>query len=179
MAVGVPVSDAMRKGVITVSPDDTCDKALRYMVDLDIGSVIVAEKKKPIGILTDSNLLERVFAKEKDPKKVKVKEVMSHPIRTITPDTDVEEAMRIMRDLSIKRLPVVDDGKIVGIITETDLITLSPALFEIVSERAKMRSEYSTQPEKRFSGICEGCGEYSESLRLVNGVLLCEECAGE
>jgi len=175
MAIGIKVADTMRKGVITVSPEDTCDKALKYMVNLDIGSVIVAEKHKPIGILTDSNLLERIFAPKKDPEAVKVKEVMSHPIRTIEPNIDLEDTMKIMRDLGVKRLPVVKNKKIVGIITETDLIAISPALFEIVAEAAEMRSAYASKGEE-YSGICEKCGNYSENLSLAKSILVCQDC---
>jgi len=148
MKTSIKVLDVMKKRVVTVRPDDSCDKALRYMVDLGIGSVVVSENKRPLGIVTDSNLLERVFYLGKEPKKLKIKEVMSHPLRTISPSTDVGEASRIMRDLGVKRLPVVSKRELVGIITESDIISISPALFEIIAEAVEMRCGL---PEKAIS----------------------------
>lgn len=148
MKTGIKVSDVMKKRVVTVRPGDSCDKALRYMVDLGIGSVVVSENKKPLGIVTDSNLLERVFYLGKDPRKITIEAVMSHPLRTITPNTDVGKASTIMRDLGIKRLPVVHNGKLAGIITESDIISISPALFEIIAEAVEMRCGL---PEKAIS----------------------------
>lgn len=176
MKTGVKTSDLMRRSVITVNPADTAEKALKYMVELDIGSVIVVESRKPIGIVTDSNLLERVFYKNKDPRKTKIKDIMSHPIRTIEADSDLSEASRIMRDLRIKRLPVVANGKMLGIITETDIIAASPALFDIIAEAVKMRCGLPETKLSGISGMCEICGNYSEELDNVQGILKCPEC---
>jgi len=179
MPVGIKVSDAMRRSVVTVNPEDTVDKALKAMVELDIGCVIVSDKEKPIGIITDSNLLERVFSKGRDPAKVKAREVMSHPLRYVSPDKDIEEAAALMRDLRLKRLPVVEKGRLVGLITETELINISPALFEIAAENIKLRSSFPSSSPHSVSGICDSCGNYSEDLRLVDGILVCPDCREE
>ena len=176
MDTGVKISDIMRKSVVTVSPGDTTEKALKYMVELDIGSVIVAEGNTAIGILTDSNLLERVFYDCGDAKKKLVKDVMSHPLRTVSPGMDVGEASRIMRDLKIKRLPVVDGKKLVGIVTETDIIAVSPALFEIIAEAVELRCGLPEKEATKISGVCETCSSFSEELSNVQGVLKCPEC---
>ena len=178
MKTGVKVSDIMRKSVVTVKPTDSCEKALKYMVELDIGSVVVTEKHKVIGILTDSNLLERVFYKDKDLKKVKINDVMSHPVRTISPDTDLDEASRVMRDLNIKRLPVAKGNKLVGLLTETDMIAVSPALFEIIAEAVEMRCGLPEKNISQISGVCETCGSFSEELTSKQGTLRCPECGG-
>ena len=176
MNTGVKIADVMRKSVVTVKPEDSCEKALKYMVELDIGCVVVAEDHTATGILTDSNLLERVFYDNKDPKGVTIKSVMSHPIRTVTPDDDLAEASRIMRDLGIKRLPVVNNKKLVGIVTETDIIAVSPALFEIVSEAVEMRCGLPEKEVRKISGVCETCNAFSEELVNMQGVLKCPEC---
>jgi len=176
MRTGVTVADVMRKSVVTVKPSDSAEKALKYMVELDIGSVIVIEGKKAVGIVTDSNLLERVFYKEKDPRKVKIKSIMSHPLRTIGPLLDLGEASRIMRDLRIKRLPVEEKGRLVGIVTETDIIAASPALFDLIAESVEMRCGLPEKGMKMISGVCETCGTFAEDLTLKNGKLQCEMC---
>ncbi|MCK4327189.1 MAG: CBS domain-containing protein [Candidatus Diapherotrites archaeon] len=176
MQIGVKIADVMRKSVVTVKPGDNCEKALKYMVELDIGSVIVAEDHNPIGILTDSNLLERVFYDHKDAKKILIKEVMSHPIRTIESTVDLQKASQVMRDLKIKRLPVVDNNKLVGIVTETDIIAVSPALFELVAEAVEMRCGLPEKEVRKISGVCETCNAFSEELVNMQGVLKCPEC---
>lgn len=178
MPANIKAGDVMRKSVVTVNPQSTVDAVVDAMVDLDIGSVIVAEKHKPVGIITDSNLLERVFSKHKDPRKLQAEEVMSHPIRTVEPDTDIEEVTRIMRDLGVKRLPVTSNNKLVGIITETDIIAVSPALFELARELTEIRIGYTGKRSGTYTGICERCGEYSEDLNSVESMLVCPECRG-
>jgi CBS domain-containing protein len=175
MATGIKVADTMRRSVVTIKPSDTADKALRYMVDLDIGSVIVAKRHEPIGIVTDSNLLERVFHKGLDPKKVKAKEIMTHPIRVVKPDDDIEFVAKAMRDLDVKRMPVVKDGKLVGLVSEREIIKISPAIYEIMSEKAELRG-FRAESSEVVSGICESCGNYSENLSHQDGILLCEDC---
>ena len=176
MAVGISVSDAMRKSVVTVSPEDSVDKALKAMVELDIGCVVVSDREKPLGIITDSNLLKRVFYQGSDPKKIKAKEVMSHPLRSAPPNMDLEDAAKLMRDLKLKRLPVVDGDRLVGLLTETELIRISPAVHDIIAENIEIRSNVPETAETRVAGICDSCGNYSEDLKLVNGLLLCSTC---
>ena len=178
MPTTVHISDVMKKGVITVNPSDTCDKVLKYMVNLDIGSVIVVEKNKPIGIITDSNLLERVFYKKKNPAKTRARTVMSHPIRSISPNQDVEDALKLMRDLDIKRLPVTHKGKLVGVLSERDIMVITPAILEIITEREAMRFSKAAA-KSSYTGVCESCGEASEDLKMQAGVLLCLECRGK
>jgi CBS domain-containing protein len=179
MPVEIKVADAMRKSVVTIHPDDTVDKALRAMVDLDIGCVIVSDKANPLGVITDSNLLERVFYQKRDPSKVKAKDIMSHPLKSIGPDADLEEAAKLMRDLRMKRLPVVKNNKLIGIITETELINISPALFAIIAEHIELRSGLPDTHETPVSGICDSCANYSENLQLIEGMLLCKTCREE
>lgn len=179
MAVGIKVADAMRKSVVTIHPEDTVDKALNAMVNLDIGCVVVSDKTTPIGIITDSNLLERVFHKKKDPSKVKAKDVMSHPLKSIDPSTDIEEAAQLMRDLRMKRLPVVKDNRLVGLVTETELINISPAVYDLIKENIESRACFSNSYESHVTGICDSCGNYSESLKLVEGMLICPSCNQE
>lgn len=179
MAVGINVADTMRKSVVTIHPEDTVDKALRAMVDLDIGCVIVSDKAKPLGIITDSNLLERVFYKKKDPSKIKAKDVMSHPLKYIDPGADIEEAAGLMRDLKMKRLPVVKNNKLVGLLTETELINISPAVYEIIQENIELRASLPESHSSRVTGICDSCGNYSENLKLSEGMLICASCRQE
>ncbi len=176
MATGILVSDIMRKAVITAKENDSILKIAQVMKKADIGGLVITKEEKVMGIITEGDIIKEVVAEGLDPRKVQVKDVMKHPVRTITPDTDVEEAIRIMRDLNIERLPVVSNGKLTGLVTERDITLIEPALLELVREKEK---QPVIKPETSLSGYCESCGNYSEGLRLVNGRYLCEECREE
>jgi CBS domain-containing protein len=179
MPTGIKVADVMRKSVVTIQPEDPVEKALEAMVKLDIGCVVVSQKAKPIGVITDSNLLERVFAQKLDPSKVKAKNVMTSPLVTISPAEDVEKGAELMRDQGIKRLPVVKQGNLVGILTEKEVVEVSPAIYEILSEKADASKELFPEEELRVEGICDSCGNYSEELFSEGGILVCKSCREE
>ncbi len=175
MAIGITVKEDMTESVSTVKPKDAAERVLKKIVDLDIGAVIVVKDQKPIGIITSTDLLKKVFYRGKNPEEVKVEDIMTHPIRTIDANTDIKEATEIMRDLGIKRLPVTENEKLVGIISETDLIAIDPAVHEIIAEKAKTK-RFTPPKQESFTGICEECGSYSENLITKEGRLVCPEC---
>jgi len=168
----------MSKKVNTIEENKTVFHAAKQMAKERRGYVVVVKKGKPIGILTDSDILEKVISKGKDPKKVKVKDVMATPLITISPDEELVEASRVMRKNVIKRIPVVKNGKLVGIITDNDIAKVSPEFINIIEERLRAKEE-GLEPKRiegRISGICEECGNYSDMLYYVNGKWLCENC---
>jgi len=172
------VKDLMSKKVNTIEDNKTVYHAAKKMAKERRGYVIVVKKGRPVGILTDSDVLEKVISKGKDPKRVKVREVMSSPIITISPDEEIVEASRLMRKNLIKRIPVVKNGKLVGIITDGDIARVSPEFISIIEERLKAKEE-GFEPERRegrISGFCEECGNYSDALFYVNGKWVCEGC---
>jgi predicted transcriptional regulator len=141
----------------------------------NIGSILVLHKGDPVGIITERDVVTKVVAIGKDPKKVQLKAVMSSPLKAIGPEVGIEECAKIVRDEHVKRLPVVDKkGKLIGIISETDIVRVSPALFDIIRERAEVERFGKTE---EFTGLCESCFNYSETLKKIDGKLVCEECA--
>ena len=172
------VKDLMSKKVNKIDYKKTVYDASKVMAKERRGYVVVTNKGKPIGILTDSDVLEKVIAKGKNPKKVKVKDVMSSPLITISPDEEIIEASRLMRKNLIKRIPVVEKGKLVGIITDTDIAKSTPEFINIIEERLKAKEEgfEPARIEGKISGICEECNNYSGNLSNVNGRWLCETC---
>jgi len=115
------VRDIMTRDVITVSPDTGIQNVARLMSEHDIGAVLVSENKKVLGLITDRDIIIRAIAEGKNPSTTKAKEVMTTDITVVTPDTDVHEAADIMSDQQIKRLPVVENGKLTGILALGDL----------------------------------------------------------
>lgn len=108
--------------IFTVSPTTTAQEAAETMVKHNVGSVLVVEAGKPIGIFSERDLMVRVVVPGKDPKKVKVREVMTEGVAVVEPHTRVKQAMAIMTEKRCRHLPVVAEGKIVGLVSIGDLV---------------------------------------------------------
>lgn len=167
----VPVRDAMARNVLTVGSRTTVAKAAKLMSQNGVGSLIVVKKKKPVGILTERDLLMKVVSEDLKPSRILVGKIMSSPVITTTPDQDVIEAARTLIRRKIRRLPVVDGGKLVGILTASDITAVSPKLIEVLPEHREL------PPEEKFEeSVCEVCGEIAPDLYDMNGTLVCEKC---
>ena len=115
------IKDYMRKNIITVDAEASASTASKTMMENIVGYLIVLQNDQPAGIVTERDLVLKVMAKEREPLKVKVSEVMSTPLVTIDPDASVEDAVKTMVEHGIRRLPVVREGIIYGIFTARDL----------------------------------------------------------
>jgi CBS domain-containing protein len=112
----------MTSSVITIKPSKTAYDAARMMrIVKKSGLVVVDDSDNPIGMITEKDLSRRVVAEKLDPSAVKIADIMSKPLITIEQRFFIEDAARLMAQKDIKRLPVVADGKLVGIITSADL----------------------------------------------------------
>ena len=135
------VRDAMVTNVKTVRVDDSVLDAVKKMNKFRIGSIIVVSGDRPVGIITERNILQRVVESGIDPMVIKAREIMSAPLITIESHVPLEEAARLMVRHGVKKLPVVDDGKLVGMITTSDLVRASPIQISIVEELLKIRAK--------------------------------------
>ena len=115
------VSDIMNE-LVTIEGSATISEAADKMVKEGIGSIIITDDSKPVGIITKSDLLSRVIVAYKDPKIHKAREIMSSPLFIIDSETSILDAMREIRRKNVRRLLVEEEGKLVGIISETDII---------------------------------------------------------
>ena len=128
------VKEAMKTNIAMVEPSTTVFKAANIMKKRRIGNVIIVEKKQPIGILTESDIIRKIVAEGKDPKEVIIKDVMSTPIIVIEPYINLEEALKTMGKCNVRRLPVIENDELIGIITQKDISIISPILHEISRE---------------------------------------------
>ncbi len=115
-----PVSAIMSTKVVTVKATEKVSKALQTMVRHKIGSVVVAEKGKPVGILTERDVSTRV-AKGQNVRGMVVRRIMSKPLVTIRPSAEVMQAVEQMVRKDIRRLPVMEGDRLVGMVTERDI----------------------------------------------------------
>ena len=177
MKTEILVKEAMKYNPVMVSPMITVFEAAQTMKKHKIGNVLVGENKHPVGILTESDILKKVVAEGKNPRDVLVDDVMSTPIIVIDPYVSLEDAMKTMGKCNIRRLPVMENNELVGIITQRDILRISPVLHEISKEwRDITVRDESYMKTQVFSGKCEDCGELSPNLKTVDDRLLCEEC---
>jgi len=116
------VKNIMAKPVTTVDKDNSVFEAAKAMSEKDIGSIVVTDKGKPVGITTERDILQRVVAKGLDASKVKMTDIMSKPLMTINGNMPIINAIRIMEKNKVRRLLVIEKGKLVGIVTQRDLL---------------------------------------------------------
>ncbi|MEM5799574.1 MAG: CBS domain-containing protein [Candidatus Aenigmatarchaeota archaeon] len=135
------VKDVMNPKVIVAKPQATIKEAAEIMSQLRIGCLLVMDDDKVVGIVTESDIIGKIVAKKKDPERVTVDEIMTKNIISTTPDETLDDAAEKMVENKIKRLPVLDGGKLVGIITATDLISFEPKMIETLSELFSMKSQ--------------------------------------
>ena len=130
------VGDVMSKEVATISPEEIVISAARIMSDSKISCLVVIDQGNVSGIVTETDVLRRVGENGKDIYRTKLGRIMSSPVESVTSDLSVLEASKIMGTKHIKRLPIVDKGKLVGIVTQTDLVRVltSYGLWRDVSE---------------------------------------------
>lgn len=115
--MALTAKDLMKSPVITIRPDSTVIEAAKLMDKKNIGSLLVEDDTGTLGIITERDLLKRVIAKGLSPNHTLVHEIMSKPIRTVDIEASIDEIIEILEKYNIRRLPVTENDKIVGIIT--------------------------------------------------------------
>jgi CBS domain-containing protein len=115
--------DVMAKDPVALPADTPLVDAARSMKEKDIGDVIVLDGDEMCGVVTDRDIVVRAVAEGRDPSDTKLGDVCSHDVVTLSPDASVDEAVKIMREKAIRRIPVEEDGKPVGIVSLGDVAT--------------------------------------------------------
>lgn len=116
------VTDIMVKNVVTIDANKNVMEAALLMSERNVGCLLVEEEGKVKGIITERDIVRRVVALAVDPTKVKVKDVMSTPLVVIGPEANVEDAAKAMVIYRVRRLPVVKEGRLLGLVSATDLV---------------------------------------------------------
>ena len=142
------VRDLMTSEPATVGPDDVIAQAATRMREEDCGSLPVVQDARLVGIITDRDIAIGCVAAGKDPKTAKVSEIMSADPITVTPETDADEASRLMAEFQVRRLPVVEDGRLLGIVVTAQLARrenakTTGATIKEISEPASGRASHA------------------------------------
>ncbi len=180
--IGIKVGDIMTRNFISVRPDIKILNAVGLMVKNRLGNLILQEKGILKGILTERDILW-ALTKKKDLSEVRAMDVCTRKITTIKPSADIQDALRKMKKAKFKRLPVTINKKVIGILTEKDILRIQPELFEIAhegyaikdySEKVKRLEKLKSGKEIR-EGICENCGRF-DILFNEDDNLICNNC---
>ncbi|MBU0472520.1 MAG: CBS domain-containing protein [Nanoarchaeota archaeon] len=178
MKTGIKVLDAMTNKPVTISSDSTVVECAKLMRKYSVGSLLIKEGKNIVGIITELDFVTKVVAKAKNPEQLSARDIMEKDMITITPDKDIYDAMMEMRNNDIRRLPVTEEGKIIGFLTMKDILKIEPQLFDLMVEKIELREEKSKPigTAKYEEGVCESCGNFSYRLVEDGGSKLCSEC---
>jgi len=128
------VKEAMTKRVIIINPDNTIRDTAKMMSEQRVGCLVVVENGKLVGIITELDIIWKVVAGDLDPKITLVRDIMTKKVVTIGSDQTLEDATDLMVENKIKKLPVVENEKLVGIITATDIISIQPKMIESLAK---------------------------------------------
>jgi len=189
MKIGIKVGDIMTRTFVSVTPNVTVSQCSKEMLSKKVGSLIVKEGQKLLGILTEGDIIKAI-GKRKNLTKIKAKEVMTKKVDTIGPNEDMYSALKKMKNKKIRWLPVTIKGRVIGLLTVKDIIVLEPKLFDIVAEFTPIKEEskklkiIQARKNKKAAqmgevwvreGACQECGAYGV-LYQHEGSLICEDC---
>jgi len=130
------VKDVMISDVVTADAGVNIRQAVDRMNNHEIGCLVVLEKGHFAGILTERDVLRRVVAKARNPEKTLVGDVMSKPLIVVGPDASLEEAVKLMFEKRVKKLTVVKDKKLVGLVTMTDIVRAQSEMIKYIERLA-------------------------------------------
>ncbi len=166
----------MNSPVITADPSDSIKQVAEKMTTSKAGSVVIVDEEFPIGIVTDGDIVTKVVSKDLTPSSVRAVEVMSKPLHIIESEKEIIEAAREMRRFGIKRLGVSYKKRLVGIISISDILAITPELFDIISEKAMIVTGRASAQPTFLAGYCDQCNQWSDTLLEVDGRFVCREC---
>lgn len=134
MAGIVLVRDVMSRDVRVVRPDSSVKEVVATMNKFNIGSILVVQSARPVGIITERDILRRIVEPCLAPEVLTARQIMSSPVLTISETASIDEAAELMAKRKIKKLPVMSRQKLVGIVTLTDIVTKVPTMLSLLEE---------------------------------------------
>ena len=115
------IRDIMEKNVVTIDQDSTALDAAQLLKEKKISFLVIMKNNEPVGVVTESDFVRKFVVEDKVASKTQLSEIMSYKFRAVTPSTEIEDAVQKMLNNKIRRLLVLDEGKLVGVVTQTDL----------------------------------------------------------
>ena len=170
------VREVMNSPVISTGPNSSLKKVADLMANFKVGSIIIMQNDKPVGMVTDRDIVWKAVAKSSEPGRIRAKEIMSKPLKTIDGCRDITEAARLMRNLGVKRFGVTYKDQLVGVVSVSDLAAVTPELYDIVSEKRNIMIGEPRKHSGYIAGYCDICNQWSDYIVDSDGRFLCDEC---
>ncbi len=139
METGIKVCDAMTEQPVTIGPNATLKQCAELMKKERVGALLVKDKEKLVGIITEQDIVIKAVSADLKASVVRAKDVMEANLITISPEKDIFDAIKMMRDYDVRHLPVLDRGKFLGLVTDKDVLKIEPDLFDILVEKLDIR----------------------------------------
>ncbi len=178
MFTRVIVRDVMNSPVISATSGTSIMDIAKLMSSEKVGSIIIMEQDNPIGIVSDWDIVSLASVRDIKPSEIMASEIMQK-LHVIESEENLTEAARVMRKNNIKRLGVIYKNKLVGIISSSDVIAVTPELIDVVSEKSSIIRGEIGRSTSNISGYCDECNEWSDLLKYEDGKFTCEECLSE
>lgn len=182
METDIPLKDIMVREVVKGDLNMSVLEAARVMRKYDVDSIVVLDHGEPVGIVTEGDIISEVVSKDLKPSKMKLKDIMTSPLITASPNDRLSDIAKKMARERIRKIPIIDDGKLVGIVADVDIISVSSEMNSILAELIEMNVEREAvehEGESLSQGICEKCGSFSHYLEMADGLMVCETCKEE
>ena len=179
MKTEVPVLEIMSKNIPQLEPFESVEDAAAKMVEFSSGCVIICDEGKPIGIVTERDIVRKVVSERKNPAEIKLRDIMSSPIVWVPRHTGIMEAAKQMAKLKLRKLVVMHDGQFAGVVNARAILKIAPQMIEITKELADIgmhSGEHVIDSIQQASGYCESCRAYSDMLEFMDGQLICPVC---
>lgn len=176
MKSGVRAIDFMTSKVVTTTKESTIDEVAKTLNKYRIGGLpVINSRGNIIGIITERDIMRRVISADRKPSRTKVLEVMNKNPVLINKFEDMNDIAKTMKRHDVTRIPVVDGKKLVGIVTNKDVLEQSPPLIDVILEQARIKGPLDTEAMPNALGKCEMCGS-NGNLQFVKDLFMCESC---
>ncbi len=171
---GIRAIDIMTNPIISASADMTIVEASKLMNTYRIGGLPVIENDVLVGMITERDIMRKVIAMDKQPSETLVKDIMESSLKIVgSAHEDMNSLARKMSKYDITRIPILDGNKVIGIVTNRDILRNAPELIDIIIEQAKLKGDIQKEPTAY--GKCENCGSVA-NLVFEKNSFLCELC---
>ncbi|MCD5425894.1 MAG: CBS domain-containing protein [Methanosarcinaceae archaeon] len=178
--IELPVRDVMSEKIVSIDFKSNAQCIAQKMSKHNINNIVIKKNDVVVGIITEKDLVQKILAKDIKPSTVCAENIMSAPIISIKSSENVIIAAQKMIKSNIRRLVVMENNSIIGIVTDKDILALSPDLNFILKNLIAINSEeYFPKNSEIESGICEQCSVFSNDLSIIGGNILCESCRDE
>jgi CBS domain-containing protein len=175
----IPVKEIMGTEIPLMEPFESVEDAAAAMVEYGTGCVVITEEGHPIGIATERDIVRKVVSARKNPARVQLRDIMSSPLVWVPRNTDILDAAKQMARLQLRKLVVMHEGRLAGVVSAQDILQIAPHYIEVTRELANISvdaDDILTSSIEQASGYCESCKAYSDMLEYHDGELICPDC---